>query len=106
MAHGVIDWSAPWLAPYQATTLDFTGSAVAQALNSVAGSPVRFVSQSQLPDSQAYEQFIFDTGTVPTRDNLHDFFLVCGKVNQHKPLKKSCRLSRVGTVCVSNINCS
>ena len=22
----------------------------------------------------AYEQFIFETGTVPTRDNLHDFF--------------------------------
>ena len=70
----MIDWSAPWLAPYQATALDFTGSAVAQALNSVAGSPVRFVSQSQLPAGQAYEQFIFDTQTVPTRDNLHDFF--------------------------------
>ncbi len=27
-----------------------------------------------LPPGTAYEQFIFDTGTVPTRDNLHDFF--------------------------------
>ncbi len=27
-----------------------------------------------MPPGVAYEQFIFDTGTVPTRDNLHDFF--------------------------------
>ncbi len=27
-----------------------------------------------MPSGVAYEQFIFDTGTVPTRDNLHDFF--------------------------------
>ncbi|GKS84217.1 DUF3025 domain-containing protein [Acidovorax sp. SUPP1855] len=35
---------------------------------------VRFVAHSALPAGQAYEAFIFDTGTVPTRDNLHDFF--------------------------------
>ena len=35
---------------------------------------MQFVPQSALPDGQAYEQFIFDTQTVPTRDNLHDFF--------------------------------
>ena len=35
---------------------------------------MRFAPQSALPDGQAYEQFIFDTQTVPTRDNLHDFF--------------------------------
>ena len=35
---------------------------------------VRFVPQSNLPEYVAYEQFIFDTQTVPTRDNLHDFF--------------------------------
>ncbi len=35
---------------------------------------MRFVPQSALPDGQAYEQFIFETQTVPTRDNLHDFF--------------------------------
>jgi Protein of unknown function (DUF3025) len=34
----------------------------------------RFVPQTELPESMAYEQFIFDTGTVPTRDGLHDFF--------------------------------
>ncbi len=35
---------------------------------------IRFVPQSALSPGTAYEQFIFDTGTVPTRDNLHDFF--------------------------------
>jgi Protein of unknown function (DUF3025) len=70
----VIDWRAPWLAPYAATAPAFTGIGVAEALNAVTGSPVRFVSQSNLSEGQAYEQFIFDTQTVPTRDNLHDFF--------------------------------
>jgi hypothetical protein len=36
--------------------------------------PVRFVPQAELSDAVAYEQFIFDTGCVPTRDGLHDFF--------------------------------
>ncbi len=78
MTRVVIDWNVPWLAPYKATALEFSGSGVAEALNAVTGSPVRFpvrfVRQSHLPDGQAYEQFIFDTQTVPTRDNLHDFF--------------------------------
>ena len=70
----MIDWNAPWLAPYAQAAPVYSGNAVADALNAVSGSPVRFVSQSDLPDSRAYEQFIFDTQTVPTRDNLHDFF--------------------------------
>ena len=70
----MIDWNVPWLAPYKTTAIEFSGSGVAEALNAVIGSPVRFVPQSHLPESQAYEQFIFDTQTVPTRDNLHDFF--------------------------------
>ncbi len=74
MTCDVIDWHAPWLAPYVATTLEFPQSDVAEVLNAVSHSPVRFVSQSRLPDGTAYEQFIFDTQTVPTRDNLHDFF--------------------------------
>ena len=36
--------------------------------------PVQFVPQSTLPPNTAYEDFIFKTGQVPTRDNLHDFF--------------------------------
>ncbi|MGB4118071.1 MAG: DUF3025 domain-containing protein [Polaromonas sp.] len=74
LTRDVIDWTAPWLAPYAATALEFSGNDIAQTLNKVSHSPVRFVSQSALPDGQAYEQFIFDTQTVPTRDNLHDFF--------------------------------
>jgi hypothetical protein len=35
---------------------------------------VRFVPQSRLPPGEPYERFIARTGTVPTRDNLHDFF--------------------------------
>lgn len=74
MTRDVIDWGAPWLAPYAANDFVMPDSGVAEALNLAAHSPVRFVSQSALPEGQAYEQFIFDTQTVPTRDNLHDFF--------------------------------
>ena len=74
IAHGVIDWRAPWLAPYAQTAHGVSGSNVANALNAAPKSPVRFVPQSDLPNGQPYEQFIFDTQTVPTRDNLHDFF--------------------------------
>lgn len=35
---------------------------------------VKFVPQSALPEGQAYEEFIFKTARVPTRDGLHDFF--------------------------------
>jgi hypothetical protein len=35
---------------------------------------VTFVPQSALPEVQAYEDFIFKTAQVPTRDGLHDFF--------------------------------
>jgi hypothetical protein len=35
---------------------------------------VKFVPQSALPEGQAYEDFIFKTAQVPTRDGLHDFF--------------------------------
>lgn len=35
---------------------------------------MHFVPAAHLPAGVAYESFIFDTGTVPTRDNLHDFF--------------------------------
>jgi hypothetical protein len=77
VTHGVIDWGAAWLAPYQAAGQalpDWSEGSVAAALNTPGCLPVQFVTQSALPDGQAYEQFIFDTQTVPTRDNLHDFF--------------------------------
>ena len=52
------------------------GATVHGALQSAATqhTPVRFVAQADLPDGMAYEQFIFTTRCVPTRDNLHDFF--------------------------------
>ena len=75
-----VDWSCPWLTPYvhllpeglpaQWAQADGT----AQVLNAAKNAPVRFVAQSAFADGQAYEQFIYDTGTVPTRDNLHDLF--------------------------------
>ncbi len=73
-----VDWTSPWLGPYaQAGSLivdsvPFDG-ALAGVLNTHL-SPIRFVTQSALPANQAYEDFIFRTGQVPTRDNLHDFF--------------------------------
>ena len=74
-----INWSLPFFAD-----LAVVGAAVQQHISSgltvsesllrIAAAPVRFVSQSALPPNQAYEEFIFNTGAVPTRNNLHDFF--------------------------------
>ncbi len=78
MAHDLeaIDWAAHWLAPYRALgePLARAGKCCADALNTAAQCPVRFVPQAALPAGTAYEQFIFDTRQVPTRDGLHDFF--------------------------------
>lgn len=74
-----IDWAAPWLAPWRARGQPLAqqirdGVAQPQALNQAGLAPVRFVAQSELPAGRAYEQHIFDTKCVPTRDGLHDFF--------------------------------
>ena len=74
-----IDWKQPWLEPWresgQRVAHTITGAApIHDALNQERVASTRFVPQSALPSGQAYEQFIFATGTVPTRDNLHDFF--------------------------------
>jgi hypothetical protein len=47
---------------------------VADALNAVQRAPIRFIPQAALTAGVAYEQHIFETGCVPTRDGLHDFF--------------------------------
>lgn len=76
----VPDWEAPWLAPLRRTgqaveQATHAGLPLWQALNQVAQqAPVRFVPQSALPAGTAYEQFIAQTGTCPTRECLHDFF--------------------------------
>ena len=76
-----IDWSAPWLTPWRERGQALAARVQAglpawQALNGSGGSalPVTFVPQSALPAGQAYEGFIHDTGQVPTREGLHDFF--------------------------------
>jgi len=86
-----IDWDAPWLEPWSVRGRALAGRLcdgvpVCQALNADAAAPVRFVSQALLPPGMAYEQFIFDTGQVPTRENLHDFFN--GLVWLHLPQAK------------------
>lgn len=75
-----INWSAPWWQPWRelgqrVAAQVRSGAAVHEALNAAAAAGVmRFVPQSVLPEGMAYEAFIFETKTVPTRDNLHDFF--------------------------------
>ncbi|RID98550.1 DUF3025 domain-containing protein [Simplicispira hankyongi] len=74
-----VDWQTPWLAPWRELGVPLAGAVasgtpVHEALNAAQGAPVRFVPQAELPAGVAYEQFIFDTGSVPTRNNLHDFF--------------------------------
>lgn len=81
-----LDWAQPWLAPYRTP-----GEAVAQAArdgsvaaalqgarpsSDMAGMPdlPDFVAQHALPAGRAYEAHIFQTRSVPTRDNLHDLF--------------------------------
>jgi len=81
-----IDWSQPWFSPWR--ELGEPTAHQAQQLQSVAealnitragfevrdANDVKFVPQSTLPEGQAYEDFIFKTAQVPTRDGLHDFF--------------------------------
>jgi hypothetical protein len=75
-----LDWQAPWWQPWhglgqQLAALVQKGAAVHEALNTLAiGAGIRFVPQSALPESMAYETFIFESRCVPTRDNAHDFF--------------------------------
>lgn len=77
----VIDWAQPWLAPYrthgEAAAQAARHTSVAAALQGQGASPPAvpdFVSQGALPAGHAYEAHIFQTRTVPTRDNLHDLF--------------------------------
>lgn len=36
--------------------------------------PMRFVCQAVLPPNEAFERYIFQNGSCPTREGLHDFF--------------------------------
>ncbi|MCZ2497420.1 DUF3025 domain-containing protein [Xylophilus sp. Kf1] len=73
-----LDWSTPWFAPWrrpgQAAWAEVErGAAVFAALGAQAAAP-RFVAADALPAHTPYESFVRETATVPTRDNLHDFF--------------------------------
>ena len=102
-----VDWKAPWLAPWSAAGLALQqslqgGAPVSAALNAMPSAPVRFVPQSALPEGAAYEQFIFDTGCVPTRENLHDFFN--GLVWLHFPqTKKRLNQLQAGTLAAHGV---
>lgn len=75
------DWRQPWFShvagagrsTMQGCASDL-GLATALSAQLAVGERLRFVPQSELPAGTAYEQHIFNTGCVPTRDNLHDFF--------------------------------
>ncbi|SAK83726.1 membrane protein [Caballeronia catudaia] len=84
-----IDWTRPWLAPieprgrrWQAAALagcaDYLATlnedASAAALFTGRGRPLAFIAQEELPAGASYEAHIAQTGRVPTRHNLHDFF--------------------------------
>jgi hypothetical protein len=80
-----IDWAQPWYdtvrpafelaAPPADGFIDAFNAAARQLdLRNGVGLPLRFVPQSALPEGTAYEEFIGETGQVPTRENLHDFF--------------------------------
>ncbi len=66
---------APWRDPGEALAAQvLAGGSQTQVLNNASLAPVRFVRQDDLPHGMAYERHVFETGAVPTRDGLHDFF--------------------------------
>ena len=79
LGSAAIDWSRPWHAPWRAggepvLARVAQGVPLHEALNRQGGAPVHFVPQAALAAGAAYEAHIFDRGTCPTRENLHDFF--------------------------------
>lgn len=79
-----IDWSRPWLRPYSKLGLELVQSrdwriafnelARTRDLRNHRGHLLHLVPQQALPAGVPYESFISETGGVPTRENLHDFF--------------------------------
>jgi hypothetical protein len=84
-----IDWARPWLASIEARGKRWQAAALAgydeylATLNEDAaaashvtgrGEALAFIAQEELPAGASYEGHIAQTGRVPTRHNLHDFF--------------------------------
>ena len=108
VASATFDWEAPWLEGLRELGQPIARQCAAvqlsapDALNTACTAPVRFVPQSALPDGAAYEQFIFDTGCVPTRENLHDFFN--GLVWLHFPqTKRQLNLLQAGAIAAHGV---
>jgi len=68
-------WLLPLLSQAQHLASNFDATSVAAALNAARDPRATpcFVEQSTLAD-EPYESFIARTGSIPTRDNLHDLF--------------------------------
>ena len=93
-----LDTARPWLSPYAAragrtSAAVAQGLCVAQALSNAIDAPIelpagplRFIPAHDAQEDEAYEAFIFRTGCIPSRDNLHDFFN--GVVWLHRPKAK------------------
>ena len=107
------DWAQPWNAPFAGA-----GAAVRSACEQGVPLPLplaltrcigavgpRFVPQGDLPEGMAYEQFIFDTGTVPTREGLHDFFngLVWMRFPATKRLLNRLQAAEIATAGVGQV---
>jgi hypothetical protein len=81
---GSVDWTRPWYASIKPIAKQAMGNenwlstlnhqATTRALNNHRGMPLSFVAQTALPAGMAYETFISQTGQIPTRQNLHDYF--------------------------------
>lgn len=88
-----IDHTAVWLLPYADIHRTFAkdrwigeladwlnGYFRQQAITPMlhgTNKPLTFVNQDDLPHGTAYEQHIFNTANIPTRNNLHDWFGAC-----------------------------
>jgi hypothetical protein len=73
-----VDWEVPWFEPWrdvgERVQAVWQSHSLHEALNSAGFAPVRFVAQTELPEGEPYESFIFRTLLCPTRENAHDFF--------------------------------
>lgn len=84
MNFAVIDWQRPWLSHLRelgsmiSSSSDWMSAANQVAsqrgLSNANAKPISFVPQKNIPDLSGYEVHIYNTGEIPTRDNLHDFF--------------------------------
>ena len=103
-----IDWSRPWLSCLASAGRTMAeriakGMPVYLALNHRLPSALsdhgwQFVDQLQLPAGQAYEAFIHSRRSIPTRDNLHDFFN--GLIWLHWPLLEAVAAGELATLRV------